>query len=1168
MKNYLRFLLFFLILLSSQAGYAQINNLGPCGLSSSCTVASVWTASTQSSGTNNAQVVTTNTGDFRLQAGNAVVFVPGSTSIGPLTLNVDGQGAIAVNVNGAAAPAGALTFGISVQVVYNGTTFDLISSGDPGSFGALLALNNLSDVQSASSSRSNLGLGTAAVQNIDTSGGTLGLLNSNKTDSGNNTFSGTNNFTGDLDIGGTAVTLPVPISIGGTGSQNTSDALQTLSGVYNASSCGNATKPSWCSGSDVGAWVNSAISHAAGQNAYILIDETQSPYTQTTSIVRPPNIHLACNGAQLNWGSSSGVQLIVGTASASAWDQGGDYDCHFVYPSGYTSGNTNIGVYFGGDPAGVISTNTLVAGGVSEHNIEITGFFHGIAYGNNAFNLNLNVYMHANYENIFGAARVSQAITSFSISSNVVTINFASTPVFSGSQVVTLYNMVTATYLNGVPLTVASVGASSITANFTHANVGTTSDTGTAFYGPVNAGESMVVSGGSVSNSIGAYGLDLNSNLDEWTLSNSQCDYNATACAGSSLGTGLRLFWDSGTHIEANHAPLIILPATVTSYITGSGGMLWANASSGTDTGYISALSATDVVVLRDTNWGANHTVTNMVYTGDLTAINACISGKGSQGIQPTDAGSFVQNFPPFSCPQNSINVVGTVTASVYGESSIGAFLLQPQTPSASSFRNYLCDNCAFDGINWDTFSDGSNNGGWAIVGGTGGFTDFYEFDSTGSSSGLSIANATVIASHVGLRVKQAGIITPSLSIGNPTGSSTQENFPTSGNIVGTTDTQSVSNKTVTSSSVDSSPIGATTPSTGKFTSINDSGLSASRPVFTDGSENLTSAAPSLACTIASAATIDVGLSCPINGSFVTITGTTSVTALGSTASVGSSYFLYFPSTLTLTANFGGATSSESMSGTPIVSCQVIGSVGSWYCSNPLYSANAVIFPNGSLVLGGNLTINGSSLPSLGLFKAGTNSLGFSVNTSEAGRIDSSKRLLWGYTADQGGGELLQVNSGGFFNGKVTATNMLDSALSASSIIWSDGSKNLTSTATSQAQNAFYAAPSGSSGVPTFRSIAAADLPSGVSPVLSGTTASLGGSALLAGACTAGTVTVTGATSSMVATASPSSDPDSVLSTGIAIYAFVSSANTVTVRICAIVAVTPTATTYNVRVLQ
>lgn len=50
-----------------------------------------------------------------------------------------------------------------------------------------------------------LGLGTAAVEPIGTSGAALGLLNANKTDSGNNTLSGTNNFTGPLQINGTSI---------------------------------------------------------------------------------------------------------------------------------------------------------------------------------------------------------------------------------------------------------------------------------------------------------------------------------------------------------------------------------------------------------------------------------------------------------------------------------------------------------------------------------------------------------------------------------------------------------------------------------------------------------------------------------------------------------------------------------------------------------------------------------------------------------------------------------------------------------------------------------------------------------------------------------------------------------------------------------------------------
>jgi|GEM_PF-2108280 len=49
--------------------------------------------------------------------------------------------------------------------------------------------NNLSDLASPSAARTNLGLGTAAVQSMGTSGATLGLLNGNNTFSGANTFS-------------------------------------------------------------------------------------------------------------------------------------------------------------------------------------------------------------------------------------------------------------------------------------------------------------------------------------------------------------------------------------------------------------------------------------------------------------------------------------------------------------------------------------------------------------------------------------------------------------------------------------------------------------------------------------------------------------------------------------------------------------------------------------------------------------------------------------------------------------------------------------------------------------------------------------------------------------------------------------------------------------------
>lgn len=84
--------------------------------------------------------------------------------------------------------------------------------------------------------------------------------------------------------------------------------------------------------------------------------------------------------------------------------------------------------------------------------------------------------------------------------------------------------------------------------------------------------------------------------------------------------------------------------------------------------------------------------------------------------------------------------------------------------------------------------------------------------------------------------------------------------------------------------------------------------------------------------------------------------------------------------------------------------------------------------------------------------------------------------------------------------------------------------------------------------------------------LLRGVTGNIGGGALTAGQCASGNATVTGATTAMSASASPVADPDPSLSTGVVWDAFVSSANTVTVRVCGLVLVTPAATTYQVSV--
>ena len=80
---------------------------------------------------------------------------------------------------------------------------------------------------------------------------------------------------------------------------------------------------------------------------------------------------------------------------------------------------------------------------------------------------------------------------------------------------------------------------------------------------------------------------------------------------------------------------------------------------------------------------------------------------------------------------------------------------------------------------------------------------------------------------------------------------------------------------------------------------------------------------------------------------------------------------------------------------------------------------------------------------------------------------------------------------------------------------------------------------------------------------LTGTTGTVSG-ALTAGVCDSGTATVTGATVGMVAVANPVTYPGD----GATWVAYVSAADTVTVKECGLSVITPTATAYNVRVIQ
>lgn len=84
------------------------------------------------------------------------------------------------------------------------------------------------------------------------------------------------------------------------------------------------------------------------------------------------------------------------------------------------------------------------------------------------------------------------------------------------------------------------------------------------------------------------------------------------------------------------------------------------------------------------------------------------------------------------------------------------------------------------------------------------------------------------------------------------------------------------------------------------------------------------------------------------------------------------------------------------------------------------------------------------------------------------------------------------------------------------------------------------------------------------SPIMSGTTGSMGGGLLAVGACATGTANVPGAKVGMTASCSPSTQHPG---DGFTFDAWVSAPDVVTVKLTAGILGTPASTTYNVKVI-
>jgi Pectate lyase superfamily protein len=144
-------------------------------------------------------------------------------------------------------------------------------------------------------------------------------------------------------------------------------------GVWNPLACAKTPAPDWCSGSDIGAWINAAINHGA---ARIFIPA--GSYSQTSTIHLPRNVMLSGASAfetRITYTPSSGWAVIASDAYGPGIfaGRGGIEDLSFYGPAGLTNAYANQtgGIYFGGSDSVTGGTGSAT---VSDCTVKGSGF--------------------------------------------------------------------------------------------------------------------------------------------------------------------------------------------------------------------------------------------------------------------------------------------------------------------------------------------------------------------------------------------------------------------------------------------------------------------------------------------------------------------------------------------------------------------------------------------------------------------------------------------------------------------------------------------------------------------------------------------------------------------------------------------------------------------------
>lgn len=156
-------------------------------------------------------------------------------------------------------------------------------------------------------------------------------------------------------------------------------------------------------GSDVGAKINAAIAALGGEFGTVVVSAGKHSFSTTINkprgvILRGQGTGLAFSpddvvqgGTILNWTSPSGNAIVIADAHGTNYESNtGLWDFTLIGP-GISSDAT--GIWLGGDPAGVVRTNSDFADNESFVNVSIRNFARGVVWGNNAF---LDRWLHCN----------------------------------------------------------------------------------------------------------------------------------------------------------------------------------------------------------------------------------------------------------------------------------------------------------------------------------------------------------------------------------------------------------------------------------------------------------------------------------------------------------------------------------------------------------------------------------------------------------------------------------------------------------------------------------------------------------------------------------------------------------------------------------------------------